>query len=86
LALIASGTTYIFTPPEETTDYDISISVINSPVSGFLSIADSVKITIENLGNEITEGLTLSYEIIETETGTQIGATVIENYQNFRPH
>lgn len=83
LALIASGTTYIFTPPEETTDYDISISVINSPVSGFLSIADSVKITIENLGNEITEGLTLSYEIIETETGTQIGATVIENYQNY---
>ncbi len=83
LALIASGTTYIFTPPEETTDYDIAISDINSPVSGFLSIADSVKITLENLGNEITEGLTLSYEIFDATTGTQIGETIIENYNNY---
>ncbi len=62
LALIESGTTYIFTPPAETNEYDIAISNINSPVSGFLSIADSVKISIENLGNEITEGLEV-YEI-----------------------
>jgi len=83
LALIASGTTYIFTPPVETTDYDISIFSINSPVSGFLSTADSVKITVKNLGNEITDGLTMSYEVFDATTGTQIGQTVIENYNNY---
>ena len=83
LILIASGTTYIFTPPEIIDEFDIAITNINSPKSGFLTVSDSVKITIENPGLEITEGLTLSYEIFDINTGTQIGQTILEDYNNY---
>ena len=73
LILIESGTTYIFSPPGQIDEYDISVSDIISPVNGFLTTTDTVKIIIENLGNEITEGLTLTYEVYEINSGIQAG-------------
>lgn len=83
LALIADGTTYTFSPPEEVDEFDIGISDISSPKSGFLSANDSIKIMIENFGIEITEGLSINCEVFDAETGLQVGGTITENYENY---
>ena len=80
---IVTGKTYTFTPPVIATDVDIELFSINAPKSNFLTDDETVSITIKNLGVPILQGLTLTYDIEEIETGLAVGSTVTEGYANY---
>ncbi|MDD2564152.1 MAG: T9SS type A sorting domain-containing protein [Salinivirgaceae bacterium] len=80
---IVTGKTYTFTPPVVSEDVDIELFAITAPNSNFLTDAETVSITLKNLGIEITEGLTLKYDVEEVETGLAVGSTVSEAYANY---
>lgn len=83
LAEIAEGTIYRFTPPVIATDPDIALDAILTPSSNFLTSAEKVKIQLSNPGIEITEGLQLTLEIYNNETGTIIGTTIWEDFSSY---
>lgn len=83
LAEIAIGTTYKFTPPSETSDIDIAITDINSPNSNFLTNEENIHVDVANLGIEITGGLSFICQVFNSNTGTQIGSSITENYTDY---
>lgn len=80
---ITEGKTYTFTPPVVATDIDIELFSINTPSSNFLTDSETVSITLKNLGIEVSEGLTLKYDIVDVETGLAVGTTVTEVYADY---
>ena len=80
---IVEGKTYTFTPPVVATDIDVELFSITAPRSNFLTNAETISVTLKNLGIQITEGLTLKYDIEDVETGLAVGSTVSEVYGNY---
>ncbi len=83
LSAFPVGTTYAFTPPPDVTDVDVAVTGLVSPVSDFLSGDEIIEVEISNLGLEVTDGLTLTYEIIDVATGNPVGDAVTESFTDY---
>jgi len=79
LITFSIGTTYRFTPPEFSDNFDISITNINLPVANILENDEVVNITLANLGKEITSGLILNYEFFDLVSNSVV-ASISEDY------
>jgi len=75
LAEIETGTIYSFYPPVITPGPDIAISSVLSPGNGLLSDTESIAVSLTNIGTEITENLTINYEIWDIDQNMQVASS-----------